>query len=161
MKLIATKLFPFSRQPLSTLSKITIAALLSIAGSGGVIWVFSTIHNPGLLAFLLLLLLCAGLLTTSLRWMPLLGTLMGGATLFLFTRQPYVIVHLTRPKESIFFFVLILIALASAGIALGAGMNATMQNYLTRERHAPRWWWAMLSGIAGMVIGAILITVIA
>src|SRR5260221_7195851 len=98
----------------------------------------------------------------GLRWIPLLGTLLSGIFLTIMSGQPDVIYHMTHPKEGNFVsFVLDALLFAFLVVTLGATLSATVQNYWQRERHAPRWLTAVLSGVAGMVIGAILIAAIA
>src|SRR5690242_11686520 len=95
----------FSRQPLSALGKLTVAALLGGAILCGVLWSFIGADAIGLLIFALVLLLGAGLSAIGFRWTPLFGTLLGGTLLGAFFIQPYVIYHLSSPKEAFNFFV--------------------------------------------------------
>lgn len=151
----------FSRQPLSALGKVTAAALLGITVLCGIIWGFTGAHATGLLILTIILLLGTGLVASGIRWTPLLGTLLGGAVMIIFAGEPYVIYHLTQPKGLFVFFVIILLIFACAVVALGAGISATVQNYRRGERRAPRWLASALTGVAGVVIGAILIAAIA
>ena len=150
----------FSRQPLSTLSKLTVAALLGGAILCGVLWSFIGADGIVLLIFALVLLLGAGLSAIGFRWTPLFGTLLGGSLLVAFFMQPYVIYHLSSPKEAFNFFVVILLILACALVAFGAGTGALVQNYRQGERSAPRWLTSALTGLIGIVVGAILIAAI-
>ncbi len=150
----------FSRQPLSTLGKLTIAALLGSAILCGLLWSFIGADAIGLLIFALILLLGAGLSALGFRWTPLFGTLLGGSLLVAFFTRPYVIYHLSQPKEAFNFFVVILLILACAVVAFGAGIGATMQNYRQSERSAPRWLTSAMTGMVGVVVGAIFIAAI-
>jgi hypothetical protein len=150
----------FSRQPLSALGKLTVAALLGSAILCGVLWSFIGADAIGLLIFALILLLSAGLSAIGFRWTPLFGTLLGSTLLGVFFTRSYVIYHLSNPKEAFSFFVVILLILACALVAFGAGTVATMQNYQQSERSAPRWLVSALTGVVGVVVGAILIAAI-
>src|SRR5579859_301247 len=161
MKAASTKTHLFSRQPQSALGKVTAGTLLVIGVLCGTIWGFSGAHTSGLLILTLILLFGAALVATGIRWTPLLGALIGADVLYTFAGEPYVIYHLTQPKAGVFpFFVFILIILACAVVAIGAGIGALWQNYRQNTRQAPRWLVPALTGVAGMVVGAILIAAI-
>lgn len=153
----------FSRQPLSTLGKLSVTALLGAAlSSSGLALIIGLPDNVPLLITTAALLLIAGLIALGLRWTPLLGVLLSGIFLTIMSGQPEVIYHMTHPKEGGFTsFVLDTLLFAFLVVTLGAALSTTAQNYQQRERHAPRWLPAVLSGVAGMVIGAILIAAIA
>ena len=153
----------FSCQPLSTLSKLSVTALLGSAlSSGGLALLIGLPDNVPLLITTAALLLMAGLVAIGLRWTPLLGALLSGIFLTIMSGQPEVIYHMTHPKEGDFAsFVLDTLLFAFLVVTLGATLSAIVQNYWQRERRAPRWLPAVLSGVAGMVIGAILIAAIA
>src|SRR6266699_5951483 len=153
----------FSRQPLSAFVKLTIAALFGGAVSSGVLAL--TIGYPDNIALLIVtacLLLAAGLVLTGLRWIPLLVVLLSGIFLYQISNQPFVVYHLTNPQGGGFFpFVLDILIIAFVLVALGASIGATVQNYRQGERKAPRWLSSALTGVAGIVIGAIFIAAIA
>jgi plastocyanin len=153
----------FSRQPLSTLGKLSVTALLGSAlSSAGLALLIGLPDNVPLLITTAALLLVAGLVALGLRWIPLLGTLLSGILLTIMSGQPDVIYHMTHPKEGNFAsFVLDTLLFAFLVVTLGATLGATVQNYWQRERHAPGWLTPVLSAVAGMVIGAILIAAIA
>jgi len=153
----------FSRQPLSAFGKLTIAALLGGAVPSGILAL--AIGYPDNIALLIVtacLLLAAGLVVTGLRWTPLLVVLLSGIFLYQISNQPFVIYHLTNPKGGGFLpFVLDILIIAFMLVTFGAGIGATVQNYRQGERKAPRWLSSALTGVAGMVIGAIFIAAIA
>src|SRR6266700_5312787 len=157
----------FSRQPLSAFVKLTIAALFGGAVSSGVLAL--TIGYPDNIALLIVTacqLLAAGLVVTGLRWMPVLVVLLSGIFLYQISNQPFVIYHLTDPKGGGFLpFVLDVLIIAFVLVTFGASIGATVQNYrqgeARAERQAPRWLPSALTGVAGIVIGAILIAAIA
>jgi len=153
----------FGRQPLSTLGKLSVTALLGGAlSSGGLALIIGLPDNVPLLITTAALLIVAGLVALGLRWIPVLGTLLSGIFLTFMSGQPDVIYHMTHPKEGNFApFVLDTLLFAFLVVTLGATLSTTVQNYWQRERHTPRWLTAVLSGVAGIVIGAILIAAIA
>jgi plastocyanin len=162
MKIASTKTQLFSRQPQSALGKVTAGTLLVTGVLCGIIWGFSEGHPSGLLILTLALLFGAALVATGLCWTPLLGALIGADVLYTFASEPYVAYHLTQPKAGVFaFFVFILIILACSVVAIGTGVAATVQNYRQNTRQAPRWLAPALTGVAGMVIGALLLAAIA
>ncbi len=153
----------FSRQPLSTLGKLSIAALLGGAlSSGGLALLIGLPDNVPLLITTAALLLIAGLVAPGHRWTPLFGTLFSGIFLTVMSGQPDVLYHMTHPKEGNFSsFVLDTCLFAFLVVTFGATLSTTVQNYWQRERHTPRWLPTVLSGVAGIVLGAILIAAIA
>lgn len=153
---------PFSRQPLSAFGTITIAALIGGAVSSGVLAL--AIGFPDNMALLIVTacqLVAAGLIATRIRWMPLLIVLLSGIFFYQVSNEPFVSYHLANPKAGGFFpFVLDILIIAFALVTLGTSIGATVQNYRQGERQAPRWLSSALTGIAGIVIGAILIAAI-
>jgi plastocyanin len=152
----------FSRQPLSAFGNITIAALLGGAASSGILAL--TIGYPDNMALLIVTacqLLAAGLVVTGFRWMPPLVVLLSSIFFYQVFNEPFVSYHLANPKAGGFFpFVLDILIIACALVTLGASIGATVQNYRQGKRQAPRWLSSALTGIAGVVIGAILIAAI-
>jgi plastocyanin len=159
----ATPAHLFARQPLSVFGKLAVAALLGAAAASGILAI--AIGSPGNLALLIItasLLICAGLAASGVRWMPVLIALVSGVFLYQISQQPFVTYHLTNPKTGGFFpFVLDVLITACMVVTFGASIGATVQNYRKASRRAPLWLPAALTGVAGMVIGAILIAAIA
>ena len=153
----------FARQSLSTFGKLAVAALLGAAASSGILAV--TQGYPASIALLIStasLVICAGLAATGFRWMPVLITLVSVVSLYQISQQPFVTYHLANPKEGGFLpFVLDVLIIAFVLVTFGAGIGAAVQNYRKGERQAPRWLPSVLTGVAGIVIGAILIAAIA
>jgi plastocyanin len=147
-----------SRQPLSTLSKLTIATLLCSAVACDLIQV-SINQDGGSALFLVagVLWLCAALIPLGLRWLPLLGALMHIGLMIAFTRQPFVPYHLTQPQVSFFRFALTVLLIVLAPIGIGASIIATVQNYQQRGSHIPHWFSSAMIGMAGIMLGALLI----
>jgi hypothetical protein len=152
----------FSRQPLSAFGNITIAALIGGAISSGVLALaIGYPDNTALLIVTASQLVAAGLIATRIRWMPPLIVLLSGIFFYQVSNEPFVSYHLANPKAGGFFpFVLDILIIAFVLVALGASIGATVQNYRRGERKAPRWLSSALTGVAGMVIGAILIAAI-
>lgn len=153
------KPFLFARQPLSALSKVTAYALFASGAVCTFLWAV-TAHALGLGIISLAQLLVAALILFGVGWFPLLGSVMGAIIIEQFAGEPYVALHLSQPKELFIFFVFIIIIFACSFVAVGSGIAATVQNYRQRDRstrRAPRWLAATLTGVGGMVVGAILI----
>jgi plastocyanin len=153
----------FSRQPVSVLGKLSITTLLGAAlSSGSLALLIGLPDNLPLIATTTTLLLIAGLIALGHRWTPLLGTLLSAIFLTVMSGQPDVLYHITHPKEGGFAsFTFDILLFAFLVVTLGATLYATIQNYWQHERQAPRWLTTALSGVAGMVIGALLIAAIA
>jgi len=161
-KMETTHIGFFSRQPLSAFGKIIIAALIGGAASSGVLAL--AIGYPDNIALLIVTacqLLVAGLIVTRIHWIPPLLVLLSGIFFYQVSNEPFVSYHLANPKAGGFLpFVLDILIIACAFVTFGASIGATVQNYLLGKRQAPRWLSSALTGIAGMVIGAILIAAI-
>jgi plastocyanin len=153
----------FARQPLSTFGKLAVAALLAATAASGILAI--AVGSPGNVALLFMtasLLVCAGLAATGFRWMPVLITLVSGVFLYQISQQPFVTYHLTNPKTGGFLpFVLDVLITAFMFVTFGASIGAIVHNYRKASRQAPPWLSAALTGVAGIVIGAILIAAIA
>src|SRR5207249_2998473 len=103
--------------------------------------------------FVLVALLCAGVVAVGWRWAPLLGALLGGVMLVSYIPLlGYIFTHSDEPN-----FVTAALFLPVAIVAVAAGIGATVQNYRGRERRAPHWLAAGLTTLAGWSAGAILI----
>jgi hypothetical protein len=157
----------FARQPRSAIGKLSVAALLGAAVTSGILAI--TIGFPANTALLIVtvsLLVGAGLAATRFRWMPLLITLLSGMFLYQLLRAPFVLYHLTDPKGHEFFpFVMDVLLIAFALVTFGASIGAAMQNSHQGERQAssfrPAAMTGLVAGVAGMLLGAILIGAIA
>src|SRR5262245_4751890 len=146
-----------SRQPLATLGKLTIAALVGIALA--VIYVLAAVFggiDPMGLTFSGLPLIAAGVMLAGWRLTPALGALVG--LLLLAMSGPMAPLVLADPGSSTFAPVLIVLVLSAVAVALG--ISATVQNYrrAAADRHAPRWLAAALVGVAGLLVGAVAIS---
>ncbi|QBD76513.1 hypothetical protein EPA93_11030 [Ktedonosporobacter rubrisoli] len=153
----------FSRQSLSAFSKIVIVALSGAAAASFILAVVVGFPDNNALLFVTMgLIITAGLAVTGFRWMPPVITLVNGIFLYEMTTQPYVAYHLSNPKTGGFAnFVLDLVIIAFVFVAFGAAIGATIQLYRPDKQQVPRWLPAALTGVAGIVIGALFIASIA
>jgi plastocyanin len=157
----------FAQQPRSAFGKLSAMALLGAALASGLLAI--TIGFPANTALLLVtggLLGGAGLATIRWRWMPLLITLLSGLFLYEELRAPFVLYHLTDPKgHGFFFFLMDVLIIAFTLITLGASLGAVVQNYRQGERQVsgplPTALTGLVAGVAGMLLGAILIGALA
>jgi plastocyanin len=167
MKVESTKLGFFSRRPLSAFSKTAVATLLGVIVLGVLMWL-----AVGVIPFLYIasvMLLLAGLILSGIRWMPLLGSLVGIFFLYVLLFQTtFPLYHLSHPKDAVSnpllsfgLFVIIAVILWCMVMTVGAGVGAIIQNYWQRERGTPRWFVPALSGLIGLLLGAILIAALA
>jgi plastocyanin len=92
---------------------------------------------------------------TGWRWTPALGAVVG--LLLLAMIGPMAGFALADPGSGMFAPILIVLALSAAAVVLG--ISATVQNYrrAAGDRRAPSWLAAALAGVAGLIVGAILI----
>jgi plastocyanin len=145
-----------TRRPLAALGKLTIAALVGIALA--VIYVLAAVFggiDPMGLTFSGLPLIAAGVMLAGWRWTPALGSLVG--LLLLAMIGPMAPMVLSDPGSGTFAPVLIVLVLSAVAVVLG--ISATVQNYrrAAADRRAPRWLAAALAGVAGLVVGAVVI----
>jgi plastocyanin len=154
----------WSRRPLATLGKLTVAAIIGDALGFVTLWLTILLATSSFIMPLFIvaiaLFIVAGILVTGIRWTPLLGALMGLGTLIggVFTQQ-YFVYHLTHPAEGGPFIVSLLICVFAV-IAIFAGSGATVQNYRSTVRHAPHWLPIPLSVLGGFVLGALLVSLL-
>ncbi len=146
---------PIARTPLTALGKLTIAALVGIAGA--LAYVQSVIvheFNPILTAFAGIMLFVAALITTGWRWTPLLGALL--SVMVIAGNSGPVIYDLQHPESfHLFAFMVVAVALALTGTV--AGISATVQNYRKAERRTPRSMVPGLFALVGVCAGALLV----
>src|SRR5436305_4026589 len=98
MNMTAITRHPFSRRPLSPLSKTTLAALLGLIVFCGIMSIFST----ALLVTTIIVLLSTVLVAVGIRWAPLLGSLLCGYILYVFLiQEAFPVYHLVHPKDAL------------------------------------------------------------
>jgi len=148
----------WSRQPLATLGKLTVAALIGAAVAFTMLLLTILLATGAMVLPLLIvavaLLVIAGIVATGVRWTPLLGALTGLGTMIggVFTQQ-YFLYHLTHPAEGGPFLLSLLIC-AFAIVAVCTGIGATVQNYRNIARRGPRWLPIPLAALGGFVLMA-------
>ncbi len=150
-----------TRGPLGTLT------LLALLGYTLIIFVaflrallVEGVFVPPILVSAVLLLLVSGIIVVSWRWTPLFGACMTLLTLTFALIQPhntYVLTHPAQPE-----FILLVLASAFGLVAIVAGVGATMGNYRGsgHESRLPRFTGISLSGLAGIVVGMFLVSLI-
>jgi len=146
------------RQPLAPLSKLTAAALVGAAtGYAGLQALIPVLTAPVLIVMLVMLLL-AGLVLTGRRWTPLVAGLLAALGIIIgnLVAPGYTTYHLTHPDEFAFFAVTVCILACTVLVAV-AGIGAGVQNYRGGARSTPSWLPALLSGLAGLVVGALVV----
>src|SRR5947209_7797871 len=149
-----------SRVPLSFMGWLTAGSLVGI-GIG--FWLLMLMIGVTVVAITIIAvssLVMAGLVVTGVRWTPALGSVFGaGVWIGGLSSQQYSLYHLTHPQEggpcidSVLIYVLGLVAIV-------AGIVATMQNYRSGARHAPRWTSAFLGMMAGFVVGTTVVSLL-
>lgn len=148
-----------SPQRLASLEWVTLAGLLGCA----LAFLWLDLQAGGFILPLITLILClaisAGIVALGRRWTPLAGVIMGSGTIIGGFSQPYTAYHLTHPAEW-GGFAATLLSLACALVAFAGGLAATIQNYRSVQRHTPRWLALALTGLAGLVIGALIVAAI-
>lgn len=154
----------WGRQALATLGILTIAALVGDALAFALLLLTILLGTGALIMPLLIvsiaLFVVAGIAATGLRWTPLLGALAGLGTMIggVFTQQ-YFVYHLAHPAQ-LQPFVLCFLICVFAVVAIFTGIGATIQNYSSTARLAPRWLPLPGAALGGFVLGALLVAVI-
>jgi len=154
-----------ARTRLSVLGKLTVAAVI------GLPLLLSTdfiVHgvNVANLVFTGIGLILAAIVTwimvaTRWRWSPLLGAVV---YFLLLAGSIYILPYALSHSNETYLFVFNVVGLALTVVGMGAGIGATVQNYRTgngeRQQSAPRWLAGAVSGLAGIVAGMIVVSLI-
>ena len=157
----------FGRTPLAPLGTLTLAALLgnALLYLVQLSYLFLTAGLVGpptpILIIVVLTLLVAGAVATGWRWTPLLGAFVVLVTSTPSLTVPPVIYALTHPGNVVTFSIWVTL-LACALVASVSGVGATIQNYRdgAHERRAPGFLGKALSGLAGIVAGMLIVSLI-
>jgi hypothetical protein len=118
------------------------------------------IFFPPILIFTGFLLPFAGVLATRWRFAPLPGAVVSLLTVTFLLLQPHNLYVLTHPAQPDFIVAVPTIAF---GLVAGvAGVWATVENYRGggAERRPPRFLGRSLSGLAGLVVGMVLVALL-
>lgn len=152
--------------PLSIFSKTAIVALLIISGYWIALASFVP-HNAGLYSAVAVVVGITALIATGIRWTPVLGTVFCSLSLYAFIFQStFPLYHLAHPKDAYgagspwlayLFFTAIVVLFWCMGVTVVAGIAAVIQNYSQCVRHTPRWYGFALTGLLGVLVGAILL----
>ena len=143
----------------ATFEKLTLLALIgSVLAYGGLMLLIGKLILP-LLILAVVMLLCIGIIITGLRFAPVFGTLLvvSGLIMLLTFGEPFATYELTHPGNFGIFSMFVFM-LAFAVLGTGAGVGATVQNYRAPERRTPRWLGETLAGLAGIVLGMLLVS---
>ncbi len=132
-----------SRRPLSTLSKVTIAALV-INACAEFFGLFAQLIGEGFVSIPLviigvLLLIAAGLIFTGKRWTLVFGVLVVLVTSVLTLTRPgnsYALLH--PVDDNVVHAAAMLVILLTAVVAIVAGIAAMMQNNTSSQQFASR-----------------------
>ena len=153
-----------TRRSLSVLGKVTAVALLGQAIAIAVqMLTTSLLHgtfDPGFLIFVLPVLLVAGFVVSRVRWAPALGSGVAFVIASLWLFAPDYQYDLTHPGGNVVDFILLVLILAFALVALVAGVGATIQNYRSAAPRPLPWLRPGLSALAGIVVGMIVVALI-
>ncbi len=152
---------PFARRRLSIFGKTTVVALVILLVLCAVLSLL--VHSLPVFIVAVVTWLVATLIVLGFTWTPLFGIIFNGVLLYAFLFIiPFPMYHLQHPKDpadpaTFPIFIFIAIMLCCMFIGLVASSIALVQNYLPGEHRAPRWYSAALSGMIGMLVGAVLI----
>lgn len=150
----------WSRQRLAPLGMIVVLGLIGFALGFIALTIVEGLLIPPLVILSVISLVIAGLVATGVRWLPGLAALYCLVTMISgFVTNPYLPYHITHPAE-FGGFMTALFSYVCGVIVIGAGLGAVMQNYRGAERHAPRWLAAPLTGAAGFMLGALLVSLL-
>jgi hypothetical protein len=149
-----------SLRALTPLGRTTALALLGIALTYSFLvvliwWTSGTVVLP-VLAFVIVAMIAAGSVAASVRWAPLLGALVALAIAVITLAEPLAPSALLHPAVSPVRFGGLITVLACALTAIGAGVAARMPRAGGMQR-VPYWLRSSLFGLAGMVVGMILV----
>jgi plastocyanin len=156
-----------TRRSLPVLGKVTAVALLGQAIAVTVQMLITLLPHgtfmPGFFIAIipaLAALLAAGFIVSRVRWAPALvsGVAFLTATLWLFA--PDYQYDLTHPGGNVIDFILLVIILAFALVAVVAGVGATIQNYQSAEPRTPQGLRPFLTALSGIVVGMIAVALI-
>ena len=151
------------RHSLSTLERVTAIALL-INSLSYFVYVLIVYITASVLVIPLVIIASVMLLATiisalGLRWTPAVGAVIALAITSASYAQPYFPYDIEHPGVP-GSFIPVVILTACAIVAGVAGVWATIQNYRSTERYAPRGLGTGLTGIAGIVLGTMLVSLI-
>ena len=109
-----------------------------------------------------LVLLAAGVLATRWRLAPYLGALVALLTLLDPIFQPHDLYVFTHPAQSNYEFIVLVLLIAFGLVALVASIGTIIGRYRGQgaEPRLPRFTGVLVSGLAGLVLGMIIVSLI-
>ena len=161
VSMTGTQIRPRVHKPLAALGKLTVGALIGLGILFGYVQTVFGGFDPMLTGVAVAMLIVAGVVATGWRWAPALGALLGlaiGGGL-LIPAAGEIAFALTHPTDSMFIMMVLLLPLLA--LAIAGGIGATVQNYRSADRAAPRGLATGLIALGGLVVGAVLIGAIA
>lgn len=155
-----------SLQPLSVFSKTFLAVLFIHMGVLSGLGLF--VQQPVVLILAGIEAFIGALTLFSLRWTALLGSLIGGLMLLIFTTSTgFPIHHLTHPKDAFGYGVLpqvsFLMYMVMTGLfwcgamLLIMGVVSVIHNYFLRAHQVFPWYRTVLTGAACIWVGAVMV----
>ena len=164
----AQRIHLFTRQPLSPLGKIAargfLIATIACAAIAVMLTIFNGAPSRDIVTVTALLLVTTILVTTGIRWMQVIATLLGVYILYMLFTEPFVIESLANPKGpngGFGHFAGDVLIIAIAILAFVATIGTVLQNYYRISYKKPRWLPSVVAGVLGLVIGASFIGVLA
>ncbi len=152
---------PAARRTLTALGRTTALALLGIelvcTSLFLVVWLAGHVVVLPILILALVAGLVAGFIATGVRWAPIAGVLVALVAAVLFLTVPLATSTLLHPGSNVERFIEIVILFACILVVIMAGAMATIQNYRSGERRAPRWGGYALTSLIGVVAGMIIV----
>jgi hypothetical protein len=151
------------RHALSTLERVTATALLINSLSYFVyvliVYIAAAVLVMSLVIIASVMLLAAIISTSGLRWTPAVGAVIALAITSASYAQPYFPYDIEHPGSPGAFIPVVILTVCAI-VAVVIGVLATIQNYRSTERRAPRGLNSVLTGVTGIVLGTILVSLI-
>ena len=152
-----------TRGPLGTL---TLVAFLGYAFMYFVLFFYALFvageFIPPIVIEASLVLFAAGVIATRWRLAPYLGALVALLTLFDPIFQPHDLYVFTHPAQSNYEFIVLVLLIAFGLVALVVSIGTIIGRYRGQgaEPRLPRFTGVLLSGLAGIVVGMIILSLI-
>lgn len=151
------------------LGRLTLIAFLGYAAMVYVVFFYALfvakVFIPPIVIEASLILLAAGVLATGWRYAPYLGAVVALLTLYDPIFQPHNIYIFTHPGQSNYEFIILILIIALGLVSLAACITAIIarrqgRGTLETASGLPRYTAVSLSGLAGLLVGMILLSII-
>lgn len=153
-----------TRRSLPVLSKVTAVALVGQAIAIAVQLLTTSLIRgtfmPGFLSVVLPVLLVAGFVVTRVRWAPALGSGVAFVIASLWLFAPDYQYDLTHPGGNVVDFILLVLIVAFALVAVVSGVETTIQSYRNAAPRPLPWLRPGLAALSGIVVGMIVVALI-